>query len=688
VARRSFLIRRRRPFDTGAGVLRLRRSKRRILVACANVATVAPYGSWTSPITFDLVADEGGVGYGYLSVDGEGLYWLESRPRESGRQALVFRPHGGDPIDVVPAGFNVRTRVHEYGGGAWFRDGGTVYCSNFDDSRLYRIDGRGAEPRPITPEPPDTHAWRYADGRVFADGRLIVCVRESHGDGEPVNELVVLPADGASEPRVIAHGRDFYAAPRPSPDGTGLAWLAWDHPHMPFEGTDLCVGDLESDGTCSNARRVAGSETESIFQPEWGPDGALYFASDRTGWSNLYVDRDGEVHALTREEGDLGYPQWVFDLTRYAFLDDGRVACVFTREAVDGLELLDPGTGRLSRLDLPYTSFHSPSLEAHGTRLYFPAASPVEPAAIVELDLDSGERNVLRRSTDMQLDESYVSVPTAISFPGTDGLTSHGFFYAPKNPGFSAPSDELPPLIVYVHGGPTAHVPPVLNLALQFFTSRGIAVADLNYGGSTGYGREYRDRLRGRWGEVDVEDSAAAARYLAERGDADPARIEITGGSAGGYTTLLALAVRDEFAAGTSQFGVADLVTFHEDTHKFESHYDEYLVGKWPDAIDLYRDRSPVTHADSISRPLLLLQGLDDKVVPPAQAEVIVEALEERGIPYAYIAFAGEGHGFRKSENAKRALEAHVSFLAQIFGFDPADHFQPIEIENLERVAR
>jgi dipeptidyl aminopeptidase/acylaminoacyl peptidase len=652
------------------------------------VATVAPYGSWSSPITFDLVANEGSVGYGYLSVDGDGLYWLESRPQESGRQALVFRPHDGSPVDVVPAGFNVRTRVHEYGGGAWFRDGRTIYCSSFDDSRLYRIDGPGAEPRPITPEPPAPNAWRYADGRTFAGGRLIVCVRESHGDGEPVNELVVLPADGPSEPRVIAHGRDFYAAPRPSPDGKRLAWLAWDHPHMPFEGTDLCVADLDADGSCSNARRVAGSETESIFQPEWGPDGTLYFASDRMGWSNLYVERDGEVQALTREQADLGYPQWVFDLTRYAFLSDGRIACVFTREAVDGLGLLDPETGKLSNVDLPYTSFHSPSLQAHGTKLYFPAASPTEPAVIAALDVESGERSVIRGSSELPVDASYISVPAAVSFPGTDGLTSHAFFYPPRNPEFGGPPDELPPLVVYVHGGPTAHVPPILQLSVQFFTSRGIAVVDLNYGGSTGFGREYRDRLRGRWGVVDVEDSAAAARYLGERGDADPARIEITGGSAGGYTTFLALAVRDEFAAGTSQFGVADLVTFHEDTHKFESHYDEYLVGKWPDEIDLYRERSPVYHADSISRPLLLLQGLDDKVVPPAQAEVIVEALEERGVPYAYIAFAGEGHGFRKAENAKRALEAHFSFLAQIFGFEPADDFEPVQIANFEHVAR
>lgn len=650
--------------------------------------TVAQYGSWSSPITLDLVASEGGVGYGSLSVDGEGLYWLETRPQEKGRAVVVFLPHGGSPVDVVPAGFNVRTRVHEYGGGAWFRDGSVAYCSNFDDSRLYRIERPGAEPQPITPDPPAEHALRYADGRVFAGGRLILCVRETHGDDEPRNELVVLPADGSAEPRVIASGRDFYAAPRPSPDGTRLAWLAWDHPRMPFEGTDLCVGDLAGDGSCTNARRVAGSERESIFQPEWSTDGELHFVSDRTGWSNLYVERDGEVQALTEEQAELGYPQWVFDLTRYVFLPDGRVACVFTREAADGLELLDLPNGRLERIDLPYTAFHSPSLACHGSTVYFPASSPTDAPALVALDLDTKTTTVLRRSATHAVDKSYLSLPEPIAFPGTDDQTTHGFYYRPKNPEFEAPADELPPLIVYVHGGPTAHVPPLLQLSVQFFTTRGFALVDLNYGGSTGYGRDYRDRLRGRWGEVDVEDSAALVRHLARRGEIDPERVEITGGSAGGYTTLLALATRDEFAAGTSLYGVADLVTFHEDTHKFESHYDEYLVGPWPEAVDMYRERSPITHADAISRPLLLLQGLDDKVVPPAQSEVIVDALKDRGIPYAYIAFAGEGHGFRQAENVRRALAAHFSFLAQLFGFEPADDIEPIEIENLQRAAR
>jgi dipeptidyl aminopeptidase/acylaminoacyl peptidase len=652
-----------------------------------DVPTVAPYGSWASPITLDLVASEGGVSFSSVDAAPEGIYWTESRPAEKGRSVLVFRPWDGEPVDVVPAGFNVRSRVHEYGGGAWFRDETTVFCSSFDDSRLYRFDAPGAEGKPITPEPAEPNALRYADGRVFAGGRLIVCVREMHDEGEPRNELVVLPTDGSAEPRVVSTGRDFYAAPRPSPDGKRIAWLAWDHPHMPFEGTDLCVCDLAEDGSIAEARRIAGSESESIFQPEWGPNGLLYFVSDRTGWSNLYVEQDGEVHQLTHEEAELGYPQWVFDLTRYAFLADGRIACVFTRNAVDGLELLDPARGKLERLDLPYTSYYSPSLRSHGNRLVFPAESATKTACVLTLDLDSGRQDVVRRSTEVELDQGYISVAQAVDLISADGRTSHGLYYPPANTDYAGPEDELPPLIVMVHGGPTAHVAPVLDLKVQFFTSRGVAVVDVNYRGSTGYGREYRDLLRGRWGIVDVEDSAAAVRYLAERGDADAARVEISGGSAGGYTTLLTLAIRDEFAAGASYYGVADLVTFHGETHKFESHYDEYLVGAWPDAIDLYRERSPVNHADEISRPLLLLQGADDKVVPPSQSEQIVEALHRRGIPHAYIEFEGEGHGFRSKEAIRRSLEAHLSFLAQVFDFDPADDIEPIPIENLESVA-
>ncbi len=626
------------------------------------MATVAPYGSWESPIGIDLAAGEGYVSFSAVDMAEPGLYWVEGRPMEKGRSVLVFKPHGGEAVDVVPADFNVRTRVHEYGGGAWWRHGEVLFCSSFDDSRLYRIDTPGAEPAAITPEPDESHALRYADGRVFADGRLIVCVREAHGDGEPRNELVVLPADGSTEPRVVASGRDFYAAPRPSP---------------------VHLADLAPDGSLSNTERVAGSSTEAVFQPDWSPEGALHFVSDRSGWWNPYELRDGEARQLREEDAEFGYPLWVLDFSRYAFLADGRIACLVTRNAVDSLELLDPQTGTLERVDLPFTSY-SASIRSFGNVVALIASAPTTSTSVAIFDADSGELEVVRRATDHELDEQFLAEPEAIEFAGAGGLPSYGFYYPPANARFTAPEEELPPLVVWVHGGPTAHATTALDLDIQLLTSRGIAVVDVNYGGSTGYGREYRDRLRGRWGEVDVEDAAAAARHLASQGLADPARTAITGGSAGGYTTLLALALRDDFTAGISAFGVADLVTFHEDTHKFESRYDEYLVGPWPEARDLYGDRSPVSHADSISRPLLLLQGLDDKIVPPSQSEVIVQALVRRGIPYAYIAFEGEGHGFRKAENNRRASEAELSFLGQIFGFEPADDLEPVRIENLE----
>ena len=575
--------------------------------------------------------------------------------------------------------------MHEYGGGAWWRHGETVVCSSFDDSRLYRIDSAGAEPLPTTPEPEQPNALRYADGRVLADGRLLLCVRETHGDGEPRNELVALPLDGSSEPRVVAAGRDFYAAPRPSPDGRQVAWTSWDHPQMPFEGTELWVADLATDGSFTNERHVAGGPTESIVQPEWSSEGVLHFASDRTGWWNLYAEQNGDVIPLCPADAEFASPPWAFGMTRYSFLDDGRIACVVTRRAIDTLELLDPRTGTLEPVDLPYTSYGA-SIGSRGNVVVCVAASPTDAAAIIAFDVRSGAREAIRRSSEHRLDDRQIARPEPIEFPGAGGEPSYAFYYPPTNADFEAPEDERPPLVVSIHGGPTAHVATGLSLGLQFFTSRGIAVVQVNYGGSTGYGRAYRDRLRHRWGIVDVEDSAAAARHLAARGAVGPERIEITGGSAGGYTTLLALALRDEFAAGASYFGVADLVTFHAETHKFESHYDEYLVGRWPDQIDVYRDRSPVTHADGIQAPLLLLQGLDDKVVPPSQAEQIVDVLEQRGVPYAYIAFEGEGHGFRKAENVKRAIEAHLAFLAHVFGFEPADRLEPIAIQNLEKL--
>jgi dipeptidyl aminopeptidase/acylaminoacyl peptidase len=651
------------------------------------VPTTAPYGSWRSPITIELLTGGDLVGLGGVDASEDGIYWTENRPHEKGRSALVFRPDGGEPVDVVPPGFNVRTRVHEYGGGAYWRHGGTVWCSSFDDGRIYRFDKPGAEPVPVTPEASQPNLLRYADGRVTPDGRLIVCVRERHDvEGEPVNELVVFPADGSEEPRVIASGRDFYAAPRISPDGRRLAWTAWDHPLLPFEGAELWVADFASDGTLSGERRVAGSDREAVTQPVWSPDGVLHFVSDPDGWWNLYAEENGSVRALHESDAEFAPPQWIHGQSTYTFLPDGRIAAVVTRGAIDNLELLDPRTGMLEPIDLPFTAYTSWTIAEHDGRVVIVAAGETEGSALVTIEPASGDVEVVKRETERPVDPGYTSRPEPITFAGHGG-ESHGFFYPPANRDFVGPEDELPPLVVLVHGGPTAHAQAAYDLELQFLTSRGIAAVDVNYGGSTGYGRAYRDRLRHNWGVVDVEDAAAAARHLADAGRVDPERMLITGGSAGGYTTLLALGVTDVFAAGISEFGVADLVSFHDDTHKFESRYDEYLIGPWPAERDLYRERSPVTHADRISKPLLLLQGLDDKVVPPAQAEVIAAALERNGVPYAYLPFEGEGHGFRGADAIRRAYEASLSFIGQLFGFEPADDIEPVKIENLQTAA-
>jgi dipeptidyl aminopeptidase/acylaminoacyl peptidase len=651
------------------------------------VTTAAPYGSWASPITIDLLTG-GAVSLGYLDLGADGLYWIEGRPHENGRSVLVFRPDGGDPLDVVPEGFNVRTRVHEYGGGAHWRHERTVFCSSFDDGRVYRFDHPGDEPRPITPEPLEPNALRYADGVVTPDGETILCVRERHEGGEVVNELISFPTDGLEEPRAIVSGRDFYAAPRLDPTGRRLAWLTWDHPHMPFDATDLCVADFNPNGTVSGARRVAGGQDESVLDPLWSPDGRLHFASDRSGWWNLYAEREGEVVALYPAEADFAQPFWVFGLTQYAFLGDGRIVCVVTRNAQERLEVLDPTARTLTPLDLPYTEYSRSAVRVRESLVAFSAAGPTSPTAVLTLDLDGGQPRVIRESVRLEISPEYFSIAEPIEFPTTDGETAHAFFYPPTNPEFTGAPHELPPLLVDVHGGPTANRGTALDLEHQFFTSRGIAVVDLNYRGSTGYGREYRRRLNGRWGEVDVEDAVAIAQHLADAGRIDRDRVVITGGSAGGYTTLLALAVRDEFAAGISLFGVADLEQLARDTHKFELHYEHTLLGPYPERADLYRERSPVNHADRISAPLLILQGVDDKVVPPSQAEIIIAALERRGVPYAYLAFEGEGHGFRKEDSQRRTFEAALSFLGQVLGFEPADALEPVEIENLEPARR
>jgi dipeptidyl aminopeptidase/acylaminoacyl peptidase len=589
---------------------------------------MAAYGSWPTPITSELVV-RAAAGLSGVALDGDSLVWSEQRPEEGGRTQLVRRTGGGAPVDLLPDGLNARTAAHEYGGGAWWVRDGTVWFAHWADQRLYRLTGDGAgdsEPEPVTPQPEVPRGDRWADGDLDPTGRWLAVVREHHppgggGSADVVNEIVVLDTTGVLPPRALVSGADFVSDPRFSPDGRRLCWLQWSHPDMPWDGTELCVADLrtgEVGPALAHPQVVAGrphlgpgghGDGESVSEPRWADDGALWFISDRTGWWNLYAWSDGEVVPRVQSEAEIGMPQWVFGQSRYAFAAGGRVVFAYQSGGLDHLAVLHPD-GTTTDLDLPYTVVRS--LKADGDRVVLIAASAT-------------------------------------------------------------------------HGGPTAAAQPLLQLGIQYWTSRGFGVVDVNYGGSTGYGRDYREQLRGAWGVVDLDDCEAAARHLAAEGRVDPARLCIRGGSAGGYTTLAVLAFRDTFAAGASHFGVADLEALATETHKFESRYLDGLIGPYPERRDLYVERSPIHHTGGFDRPLIVLQGLEDEVVPPNQAQMIVDALRSRHVPVAYVTFEGEQHGFRQSANIRRALDSELSFYAQVFGFEtpPEEKIEPVEVENL-----
>ncbi|MDQ3509086.1 MAG: S9 family peptidase [Actinomycetota bacterium] len=634
----------------------------------------APYGSWKSPISVTDVAS-GGVGLGGVSVDGGDIYWLERRPDEGGRSVIVRRGSDGKTEDVTPPPFNARTRVHEYGGGDFVAHDGTVYFSNFADQKIHRAR-RGEEPEPLTGAP----EHRYADMTVNEKRGRLIAVREDHSeDGEPKNEIVAVSLDDGSE-TVLATGSDFFSSPRISRDGNRFAYLSWNHPNMPWDGTELWVGVMDGDGLPTNARKVAGGEDESIFQPEFSPEGALHFVSDRTGWWNLH--REGEAVSLHKTDAEFGLPQWGFGMSTYAFLSDGRIACTYIRDGGSHLASLDADSGKLDEIETPYSVVSGIKSGGNG-RVFFRGGSSTEPGSIVAMNVESGDVEVLKKSREASPDSGYLSQPRAIEFPTEDGLTAHAFFYPPKNADYEAASGELPPLVVSSHGGPTAMTTASFDLSLQYWTSRGFAVLDVNYGGSSGYGREYRERLRGNWGVVDVDDCVNGAKYLVERGLVDGERLAITGGSAGGYTTLCALTFRDVFAAGASHFGVSDAEALAKETHKFESRYLDGLIGAYPEDVELYKERSPIHATEKLSCPVIFFQGLEDEVVPPNQAEAMVDALREKGLPVAYVPFEGEQHGFRKSENIERAVTGELYFYSRVFGFETADDIEPVEIENL-----
>ena len=638
---------------------------------------VAPYGSWKSPINADLISTEGRRIIEAVA-DGEDIYWIEMRPTENGRYVIVRRSPDGQTTDVTPVPFNARTRVHEYGGAAFTVSDGVVYFSNFADQRLYRQTS-GSEPQSITPEAD----LRYADSVVDSRWNRLICVREDHTDPEreAVNAVVGITLDGSNDTQVLVSGNDFYSSPRLSPDGKHLAWMTWNHPNMPWDGAELWVGELRADGSLDRAECVAGGVDESIFQPEWSLDGALCFVSDRTDWWNLYRYQKGTVEPLCEMEAEFGRPQWIFGMSTYRFVSANQIICTYTQDGVWHLASLDTVTRSLDQIETPYTSISNLQVVPGG--VLFNASSATESASIVRLDLATGQGEVVCRSSEIEIDSGYFSTPQAIEFPTEGGLNAHAFFYPPQNRDYTAPVEDLPPLVVISHGGPTSATSTALDLEIQYWTSRGITVLDVNYGGSSGYGRAYRQRLNGQWGLVDVDDCVNGARHLAEQGHVDANRLAIRGGSAGGYTTLSALTFRDVFKAGASYYGISDLDAMTTDTHKFESRYLDSLIGAYPEERDRYRERSPIHFTDHLSCPLILFQGLEDKVVPPNQAEMMVDALRAKGLPVAYVPFEGEQHGFRRSENIQRSLEAELYFYGQVFGFAPADTVEPVTIENL-----
>ena len=684
---------------------------------------IANYGAWESPITSELIVEDS-ISIGDIAMRGDVVYWSETRPGEDGRSVIAWRFADGLGGDITPPGYSARTRVHEYGGGAFCvtdgdEGGSAVYFSNDGDQRIYRqaigADGVVGAPTPITP-PAD---MRYADGDICARRHVMLCVREDHTSawrGEAVNAIAAIDLRSGGS-RVVVSGRAFYSNPRISPDGTLLAWLSWNHPNMPWDGCELWVGTLLYDGGVVDERRIAGGVEESIFQPMWSPGGTLHFVSDRTGWWNIYRCTDvagGAVEPVRAMDAEFGMPAWVFGLATYGFASEERIVCAYTQGGVWQLGEIDAASGALAPIRM-MSNIDIGNLRVGANYAAFITGAPRLSTTLICWDLAENSGRAIQQTSDAlwRLDREHMrslrdpydwpsegayqivdvpsnnltSLPQAIEFATTGGKTAHGFYYPPTNKGFAAPPGEKPPLIVISHGGPTSAASTALDLRKQFWTSRGFALLDVNYGGSSGYGRAYRRRLNGEWGVVDVDDCVNGAKHLVERGLADGARLIIRGSSAGGFTTLLALTTRDAFSAGASYYGICELEALMRDTHKFESRYLDTLIGAFPQHQERYKERSAINHIDGISAPMIVMQGLDDEIVPPNQAELLVNALREKGLPVAYLTFAGERHGFRKADSIRRALDAELYFYSQVFGFDmpsaDGNVEPPIHIYNL-----
>jgi dipeptidyl aminopeptidase/acylaminoacyl peptidase len=646
----------------------------------------APYGSWHSPITGESVATAK-MNLDSVLLDGEDTYWLESRPQEQGRMVIMHRNRQGHISQITPAGYSVRNRVHEYGGGAYTAKNGEVYFCNDADQCIYRQIGEAIQlASPAIKNIHKTKARRYADLLIDSQHRRLICVYEDHqAPGlEAINAIVSISLDNPEDLKVIVAGADFYASPCLSPDGKCLAWLSWNHPNMPWDGTVLVMAKFQRDGSLSAPEFVAGGVKESVFQPQWSATGVLYFVSDRTGWGNLYAWSDHQISPLFHGSVEFGLPQWVFGQSTYGFAGE-QIVCTYTQGGIWHLALFDLRGRQFTEIDTSQLDLDSyteiSQLRVTIDRAVFVGASPDQSPAIVQLTLADLTIEVLK-SQPLTLDRSYISQPQTIAFPTPDSQIAYAFYYPPTNPGYQGPAGSLPPLLVKSHGGPTGATSSQLNMRVQYWTSRGFGYLDVNYRGSTGYGRAYMEKLASQWGLLDVTDCIAAAEYIVTKGLADPHRLAISGGSAGGYTTLCALTFHRVFQAGASHYGIGDLEALAKDTHKFESRYLDKLVAPYPAAAAVYKARSPINFPEKLACPTIFFQGLEDAVVPPSQAESMVDALDKQGVPVAYVSFPGEQHGFRQAANIQRALEGEFYFYSRIFDFEPGEAMQPVEIKN------
>ena len=643
-----------------------------------NPSKIAPYGSWKSPITADFIVSHS-IGLNSVGVNADNIYWQESRPQEKGRNVLVHQTKEGRIVDITPSPFNVRTRAHEYGGGSFLVTDEGIYFANNADQCLYR-QLTGKTPEPLTMQ----NRCRYADFVEDKSHNRLIAVVEDHdsSDDEPQNYLASIDLI-TGKISVLVKGDDFYSSPRLSPDGQKIAWISWNHPDMPWDASSLWLAPIKEDGSLGEARCLAGGGDESAGEPRWSPDGQLYFSSDRSGWWNLYrYNHQQQIESLGNWEAEFAYPHWIFGISTYDFASSAEIICTYTQAGRWYLARLDLNDNTLDPFELPYTDISS--IKTLGDTVLFIGGTPTESKSIVQFNWKTNEITLLKRSSDLALDPGYVSVPQAIAFPTEDGKEAYAWYYPPQNIDYRAPTEARPPLLVKSHGGPTASASVSLSLRVQYWTSRGFAYVDVNYGGSTGYGREYRQRLEGQWGIVDVQDCINAAKFLVSQGKVDPERLTISGGSAGGFTTLAALTFSDRFKAGASYYGVSDLAALATDTHKFESHYLDRLIGPYPADKVTYRARSPLFHTEQLSCPMIFFQGLQDRVVPPNQAEAMVSALNRKGLPVAYVSFAEEQHGFRQAEAIKQAIEGEFYFYSRIFDFQPADSLPVIPIQNLE----